>query len=65
MKDQEQEAINKYKKQFDKFMINLEHQIKNEKAFKKIKGNMFCGIIIAMRKDINAFLKYNRKKKVK
>jgi len=61
MTDQVQKAINKYEKQFNEYMINLEHQIKNEKAFKKIKGNMFCGIIIAIKKDINAFLKYNKK----
>ena len=42
-------------------MLDLDHQIKNDKAFKNIKGNMFAGICIAMRRDINGFLKYARK----
>ncbi len=31
-----QKAINKYKYQFDCFMINLEKQIKKDKAFKNV-----------------------------
>ena len=61
-KDKVQEAINKYGFKFHAFMLDLDHQIKNDKAFKNIKGNMFAGICIAMRRDINGFLKYARKK---
>ena len=61
MTDKVQKSLNKYEKQFNQFMINLEYQVKNDKAFKNIKGNMFCGIIIAMKKDINSFLKLNKK----
>ena len=60
-KDKVQEAINKYEKQFNQYMINLDYQIKNDKAFKNIKGNMFAGICIAMRRDINGFLRFARK----
>jgi len=55
-----EKAINKYKDQFDSFMINLEKQIKKDKAFKNIKGNMFCGIITCMKNDINSFLRGNK-----
>ena len=57
-----QKAINKYKKQFDCFMIKLEKQIKKDKAFKDIEGNMFCGIIACMNNDINSFLRANKVK---
>ena len=60
-KDKVQEAINKYEKQFNQYMINLDYQIKNDKAFKNIKGNMFTGICMAMRRDINGFLRFARK----
>ena len=60
-KDKVQEAINKYGLAFHTFMLQLDQQIKNDKAFKKIKGNMFAGICMAMRKDITAFLRYARK----
>jgi len=55
-----EKAINKYKDQFDSFMINLEKQIKKDKAFKNVKGNMFCGIITCMKNDINSFLRGNK-----
>ena len=55
-----QKAINKYKYQFDRFMINLERQIKKDKAFKSVEGNMFCGIITCMKNDINSFLRGNK-----
>jgi len=55
-----QKAINKYKKQFDLFMMKLEKQIKKDKAFINIEGNMFCGIIHSMKNDINSFLKSNK-----
>ena len=61
-KDKVQEAINKYGLKFHTFMLDLNHQIKNDKAFKNIKGNMFAGICIAMRGEINDFLRYARKK---
>ena len=61
-KDKVQEAINKYVVKFHTFMLDLDHQIKNDKAFKNIKGNMFAGICMAMRRDINDFLRYARKK---
>ena len=60
-KDKVQEALKKYEIKFNTFMFDLDHQIKNDKAFKKIKGNMFAGICVAIRKDINAFLRYARK----
>ena len=60
-KDKVQEAINKYGIKFHSFMLDLDHQIKKEKAFKNIKGNMLAGICMAMRKDITAFLRYARK----
>ena len=60
-KDKVQEAINKYGIKFHSFMLDLSHQIDNDKAFKNIKGNMFAGICMAMRKDITAFLRYARK----
>ena len=60
-KDKVQEAINKYGIKFHAFMLDLDHQIKKDKAFKNIKENMFAGICIAMRKDITAFLRYARK----
>ena len=60
-KDKVQKAINKYGIKFNSFMLDLDHQIKKEKAFKNIKGNMFAGICMAMRKDITAFLRYARK----
>ena len=34
----------------------------NDKAFKNIKGNVFAGICMAMRRDINGYLRYARKK---
>ena len=55
-KDKVQKAINKYGIKFHAFMLDLDHQIKNDKAFKNIKGNMFAGICMAMRRDINGFL---------
>jgi hypothetical protein len=55
-----QKAIKKYKDKFDRFMINLEKQIKKDKAFKNVKGNMFCGIITCMKNDINSFLRGNK-----
>ena len=61
-KDKVQEAINKYGLKFHTFMLDLDHQIKNDKAFKNIKGNMFAGICIAMRGEIKDFLRYARKK---
>jgi len=61
-KDKVQEAINKYGFKFHTFMLELDHQIKNDKAFKNIEGNMFAGICIAMKRDINGYLKYARKK---
>ena len=42
-------------------MLHLDHEIKNDKAFKNIKGNMFAGMCHAMRKDINGFLRFARK----
>ena len=60
-KDKVQEAINKYGIKFHSFMLDLDHQIKNDKAFKNIKGNMFAGICMAMRRDINSFLRFARK----
>ena len=60
-KDKVQEAINKYGIKFHTFMLDLDHQIKKDKAFKNIKGNMFARICMAMRKDITAFLRYARK----
>ena len=57
-----QKAINKYKYQFDRFMINLERQIKKDKAFKNVECNMFCGIITCMKNDINSFLRGNKVK---
>ena len=43
-KDKVQKAINKYGIKFHSFMLDLDHQIKNDRAFKNIKGNMFAGI---------------------
>ena len=63
MTDKVQKAINKYESQFNQFMVNLEYQVKNEKAFKELKGNLFCGFLEQMKKDINAFLKLNKKRK--
>ena len=60
-KDKVQKAINKYGIKFRVFMSHLDDQIKKDKAFKNIKGNMFAGICMAMRKDITAFLRYARK----
>ena len=60
-KDKVQEALKKYEIKFNTFMLDFDHQIKNDKAFKKIKGNMFAGICVAIRKDINSFLRYARK----
>ena len=62
MTDKVQKAISKYEAQFNQYIINLEHQIKTEKAFKNIPGNMFCGILAQMKNNINAFLKLNEKK---
>ena len=61
MTDKVQKAISKYEAQFNQYMINLEHQIKTEKAFKNIPGNMFCGILAQMKNNINAFLKSSKK----
>ena len=61
-KDKVQEAINKYEIKFHAFMIHLNDAVKKDKAFKNIKGNMFAGICIAMRRDINGYLRYARKK---
>jgi len=36
-------------------MLQLDQQVKNDKAFKNIKGNMFAGICMAMRRDIKWF----------
>ena len=59
-KDKVQKAINKYGMKFHSFMLHLDHQVKNDKAFKHIKGKMFAGICMAMRRDINGFLRYAR-----
>jgi hypothetical protein len=40
--------------------MKLEKQIKKDKAFKNIEGNMFCGIIHSMKNDINSFLRSNK-----
>ena len=61
-KDKVLKAINKYEVLFHTFMIDLDHQVKKDKAFKDVEGNMFAGICMAMRKDINDFLRYARKK---
>ena len=61
-KDKMLKAINKYEVQFHAFMIDLDHQVKKDKAFKNFKGNMFAGICMAMRRDINDFLRYAKKK---
>jgi len=61
-KDKVLKAINKYEVLFHTFMIDLDHQVKKDKAFKDVEGNMFAGICMAMRKDINNFLRYARKK---
>ena len=60
-KDKGQEAIHKYGLAVHVFMSHLDDQIKKDKAFKNIKGNMFAGICTAMRKHITAFLRYARK----
>ena len=60
-KDKVQKALNKYGIKFHSFMLDLDHQIKTDKAFKNIKGNMFAGICHAIRNDISAFLRYSRK----
>ena len=39
-KDKVQKALNKYGIKFHSFMLDLDHQIKNDKAFKDIKGNI-------------------------
>ena len=61
MTNKVQKAINKYENKFNKFMINIEDQVKNEKAFEDIEGNLFCGLLVQMKRDINAFLKSNKK----
>ena len=61
-KDKVQKAISKYEIQFHAFMINLNDAVKKDKAFKDIEGNMFAGICMAMRRDINGYLRYARKK---
>ena len=61
MTDKVQKAINKYENKFNKFMINIEDQVKNEKAFEGLEGNLFCGLLVQMKNDINAFLKSNKK----
>jgi len=61
MTDKVQKAINKYENKFNKFMINIEDQVKNEKAFEGLRGNLFCGLLVQMKRDINAFLKSNKK----
>ena len=60
-KDKIQVAINKYGLKFHAFMLDLDHQIENDKACKNLKGYMFAGICIAIRRDINGYLKYARK----
>ncbi len=60
-KDKVQEAINKYGLKFHAFMLDLDHQIKNDKAFKNIKGNMFAGMCVYMRRNITSFLRFARK----
>ena len=61
MTDKVQKAINKYENKFNKFMINIEDQVKNEKAFEGLGGNLFCGLLEQMKNDINVFLKSNKK----
>ena len=61
-KDKVQEAINKYGLKFHAFMIHLNDAVKKDKAFKDVEGNMFAGLCIAMRGEINDFLRYARKK---
>ena len=60
--DKVQKAISKYEVKFHTFMIHLNDEVKKDKAFKDIEGNMFAGLCMAMRRDINGFLRYARKK---
>jgi hypothetical protein len=61
-KDKVQEAINKYGFKFHAFMLDLDRQIKNDKAFKNMKGNMFAGINSwAWRKQAAIVREHNRR----
>jgi hypothetical protein len=61
IKTKRQLVINKYEKRFNIFMNKFAKDINEEKAFKGIKGSAFCGMLIEIRKEINIFLRNNRK----
>tara|TARA_R100000654_G_scaffold48916_1_gene75083 strand:+ start:57 stop:251 length:195 start_codon:yes stop_codon:yes gene_type:complete len=62
-KSKQQLSINKYQKRFNNFMIKLNKDINNDPNLTKEtkKMNVFSGICIMMRKDINSFLRFARK----
>ena len=62
-KDKVQLAINKYEKKFEKFMVKMNKDVNNDKAFNCICGNVFCGLVVQMRNDMNKFLKNAKKNK--
>ena len=62
-KSKQQLSIDKYQKRFNNFMIQLTKDINNDPNLTKEtkKMNVFAGICIMMRKDINSFLRFARK----
>lgn len=60
-KDNIQLALNKYHRRFDKFMAKLSDDMNKDKSFKDIKGSVFCGTLVQMKNEINAFLREHKK----
>jgi len=56
--DDIQEALNKYKSKFD----DLIKEIENDELIKSMEGNGLCGVLEAIKNDIDNHLEENKKK---
>ena len=56
-----QKAIDKYQEKIDTFIAKTEQEVKKDKVFKNIKGNVFAAMLLNVKKDINSYLNSNKK----
>ena len=56
-----QKAIDKYQEKIDTFIAKKEQEVKKDKVFKNIKGNVFAAMLLNVKKDINSYLNSNKK----
>ena len=55
-----QKAIDKYQEKIDTFIAKTEQEVKKDKVFKNIKGNVFAAMLLNVKKDINSYLNSNK-----